>query len=139
MPIAVARIALLAVLALPTGCSGKGSAGSNGTPPASPTTVAPNMTTTSASSAPVEQTIAVTVSGGRVTPKPARVRVVLEKPLTLRVTSDVADEVHVHGFDLKSDVPAGGTATISFTPDVPGLFEVELESRSLRLLELQVS
>lgn len=138
MPIAVARLAVLAALVLLSGCTGKGSVGGNGTPPASPTT-GPSVSTTSASSSPVGQTVAVTVAGGKVTPKPARVRVALGKPLTLRVTSDVADEVHVHGYDLKRDVPAGGTATVSFTPDVPGLFEVELESRGLRLLELQVS
>ena len=30
------------------------------------------------------------------------------------VTSDVADEIHVHGYDLKKDVPAGGSVRFSF-------------------------
>lgn len=73
------------------------------------------------------------------TPKPYRVKVALGEPLVLQVTSDVADEIHVHGYDITRDVAAGGTATLTFTPEAPGIFEVELESRGLRLLELQVS
>ena len=36
------------------------------------------------------------------------------------VDSDVADEIHVHGYDLKKDVTAGGTARIPFRRDDPG-------------------
>ena len=45
----------------------------------------------------------------------------------LVVKSDVADEVHLHGYDISRDVPAGGTVRISFTATLPGRFEVELE------------
>ena len=30
------------------------------------------------------------------------------------VNSDVADEIHVHGYDIAKDVPAGGTVRFSF-------------------------
>lgn len=56
----------------------------------------------------------------------------------LVVTSDVADEVHVHGYDEKAAVPANGTVELSFTADIPGVFEVELEQRGRRLLTLEV-
>ena len=58
--------------------------------------------------------------------------------MRLVVTSDVADEVHVHGYDEKAAVPANGTVELSFTADIPGVFEVELEQRGRRLLTLEV-
>ena len=54
------------------------------------------------------------------------------------VHSDVADEVHVHGYDLHQDVGAGGTARIDFTADIAGVFEAELENRKLQIVELTV-
>jgi hypothetical protein len=56
----------------------------------------------------------------------------------LRVVSDVADEIHLHGYDLKKDVPAGGSVTFSFTADIEGVFEVELEGRGEQIAQLTV-
>jgi len=50
----------------------------------------------------------------------------------------VADEIHVHGYDLTTDVPAGGSSSVNFTATIPGVFEVELEGAHLQLFELQV-
>ena len=52
---------------------------------------------------------------------------------TVRVTSDAADEIHVHGYDKTAPVAAGATAEVSFVANIPGVFEVEFE-RSHRLL-----
>jgi hypothetical protein len=61
------------------------------------------------------------------------------EPVRFRVRSDVADEVHVHGYDLMKDVPAGGTVTFAFTGDIEGIFEVELEERAEQIAELRVN
>ena len=58
--------------------------------------------------------------------------------VTLVVNSDVADEVHLHGYDLHADVKKGGTARIVFTANIAGRFEAELESHSERILDLTV-
>jgi hypothetical protein len=55
------------------------------------------------------------------------------------VRSDVADEVHVHGYDLAKDVPAGGSVSFSFLADIEGIFEVELEERVEQIAELTVN
>jgi hypothetical protein len=55
------------------------------------------------------------------------------------VTADQTDEVHRHGYDRKVDIAPGRPAVLEFTADVPGVFEVELEEASLKLVELQVS
>jgi hypothetical protein len=55
------------------------------------------------------------------------------------VRSDVADEVHVHGYDISKDVPAGGSVRFSFPARIEGVFEVELEGRHEQIAELRVS
>lgn len=55
------------------------------------------------------------------------------------VTSDVADEVHVHGYDISRDVPAGGSVRFGFPASIEGVFEVELEGRGVQIAELRVS
>ena len=55
------------------------------------------------------------------------------------VDSDVADEIHVHGYDLMKDVPAGGTVRFSFPAKIEGVFEVELEGRKQQIGELRVT
>jgi hypothetical protein len=55
------------------------------------------------------------------------------------VESDVADEIHVHGYDLMKDVPAGGTVRFSFPAKIEGVFEVELEGRKQQIAELRVT
>jgi cytoskeletal protein RodZ len=54
------------------------------------------------------------------------------------VSSDVADEVHVHGFDVAKDVQAGGSVRFAFRADFEGVFEVELEHRKVQIAELRV-
>jgi hypothetical protein len=55
------------------------------------------------------------------------------------VTSDVADEVHVHGYDIAKDVRAGGSVRFGFPAKLEGVFEVELEGRGEQIAELRVS
>jgi hypothetical protein len=56
-----------------------------------------------------------------------------------RVESDVADEVHVHGYDLAKDVEAGGTVSFDFPATIEGVFEAELEERKEQIAELRVN
>ncbi len=60
------------------------------------------------------------------------------RDVVITVTSDVADEVHVHGYDLMADVAPGAPATIRFTADAPGRFEIELENTGVQIAELEV-
>ncbi|MDX6632237.1 MAG: hypothetical protein QOG09_306 [Solirubrobacterales bacterium] len=54
------------------------------------------------------------------------------------VVSDIADEIHVHGYDLMKDVPAGGSVSFDFPAAIDGVFEVELEGRKQQIAELTV-
>ena len=83
--------------------------------------------------------VRVNVVGG--VPEDGIVRASVSKGdrVALVVTSDVADEVHVHGYDISKDVTAGGTARIVFTADIAGRFEVELEERGVQIADLTVT
>jgi heme/copper-type cytochrome/quinol oxidase subunit 2 len=56
----------------------------------------------------------------------------------IAVTSDVADEVHLHGYDLMKDVKPGGTVRFDFKADADGQYELELESRKEQIAQLTV-
>lgn len=55
-----------------------------------------------------------------------------------RVKSAIAEEIHVHGYDLMKDVPAGGTVSFDFPAEIEGIFEAELEGSAEQILELKV-
>ena len=73
-------------------------------------------------------------------PKGGIVRESVDKgdSVVLVVESDVADEIHVHGYDVSGDVAAGGTARLAFEATLPGRFEVELEGRGIQIADLTV-
>jgi nitrous oxide reductase len=73
-------------------------------------------------------------------PKGGIVRQTVDKGdlVLLVVQSDVADEIHLHGYDISRAVAAGGTARITFTATLPGRFEVEIEERGAQIADLTV-
>lgn len=82
----------------------------------------------------VELTVAGAADGA-----PVWVVVPVGSIVELVVRSDVADEVHLHGYDRSSFVTAGASTTLRFVADIPGIFEVELEQRGDQLARLEVS
>ena len=90
------------------------------------------------STIPDAKVIEVTVVGGMPQGGVRTERVTLNETVILRVTSDVADEVHVHSYDVKADVGPGSPVELRFEATIPGVFEVELEQRGREILELEV-
>ena len=60
------------------------------------------------------------------------------RKVVIVVRSELSDHVHLHGYDLIADVGPGQPATIRFTANSPGRFEIELEDRGLEIAELEV-
>jgi hypothetical protein len=54
------------------------------------------------------------------------------------VVSDVADEIHVHGFNLKKDVAKNGSVTFSFPASDQGGHVIELEKRGQQIANLEI-
>jgi FtsP/CotA-like multicopper oxidase with cupredoxin domain len=99
------------------------------------TDTTPAATTTVAEPAP---TIAVTVRDGEPVGGLARATVKQGDPVTIVVDADTADEVHVHGYDLKANVAPGKPARVAFSATLAGGFEIELEEAGLHIAELAV-
>lgn len=133
-PARLGAFVVVGLLMALTAC-GSGDSPTIAVPESTPTTTAPGgaAAPTTTAAAATGTVLAVTVRGGSVVEGASRQRAPLNQPVTIRVTSDVADEVHVHGYDKKVDVAAGRTGEVTFVANIPGVFEVEFE-RSHRLL-----
>jgi hypothetical protein len=116
-----------------------GTTESTRTQPTLPTTTDTTTTTTQTTTEVERPTVLrVRVVGG--VPKSGIVRKTVDKGdrVVIVVTSDVADEVHLHGYDIMSNVAAGGSARLRFRATLPGRFEVELEDRGVQIADLTV-
>ena len=82
--------------------------------------------------------VTVSIRDGAVTPAPRRVEVPLGGEVRLLVTSDVDDDVHVHGYDVEGELVAGRPTTVEFVADQSGVFEVETHDSELELVQLEV-
>jgi hypothetical protein len=81
----------------------------------------------------------VTVQGGKPVGGIKKLEYTKGDQVRFRVKSDVADEIHVHGYDFHKDVPAGGSVSFSFPAKIEGVFVIELEGRGEQIAELRVS
>lgn len=139
----------LPVLATALGCAAllTGCAGPDGnpdddaaaTPAVSATTAAGSPSPPGPSpSADDAQAISITVSGGEVTGVEPRTVVPTGSRVRLTITSDVADEVHVHGYDLTERLTVAQAVSLEFAADTPGTVEVEMHDAGTVLTRLQV-
>lgn len=150
------RTSLLPVLLVVTLAACAGPASTTTTSPAAPsstttipdfttssttttsTTMPPTSTTTSTIETEDEMTVfEIGVESSEVTGG-GRLQTELGAAVRLVVAADLDDSVHLHGYDLLAEVTPGQPATIEFTADIPGVFEVELEDSGLKLAQLEV-
>ena len=113
---------------------GSSGAGSTTVASASPSTSAAVATTTTGAASP---TIEVTYKAGKVDGG-GRKQVAKGQTVTLRVTADIVDEVHLHGYDKRVDTIVNKPVEIVFKADASGVFEAELEKKGLKLVEIEV-
>ena len=95
----------------------------------------PSSTTQAAAPQPPS---VVTVRGGKPVGGVQQLSYRKGDQVRFRVDSDVADEIHVHGYDFKKDVPAGGKISFDFPATISGSFEIELEGRKEQIAALEV-
>lgn len=70
---------------------------------------------------------------------PERFTVELGESFAVVVVSDTAGVLHVHGYDLFYELEPGEPVPVELVADVPGVFEVELETTHTLLFEIEVS
>jgi hypothetical protein len=111
------------------------------TPLAAPTSTPSPAAAPSASPSPTPtaQVIDVQYVDGQITGVEPRVPVKLGEQVLIRVTSDVPEEIHIHGYDLYADLVPGQTTEIGLVADLPGAYEVELHGAGRPLFQLRVT
>jgi hypothetical protein len=83
-------------------------------------------------------TINLTVNGDQVTP--ANPTVKQGDQVTMTITADRKEEIHLHGYDIHFEVPSpGGSATHTFTADKSGSWPMEIEDTGTQLTQFTVN
>ena len=82
--------------------------------------------------------VVIEIVDGTVSTAGDQIDVDLGSSVVLTVTSEIVEELHVHGYDLRLDLSPDEPATIEFVADIPGVFEVELEGSHQPVLQLRV-
>ncbi|MDO9452908.1 MAG: hypothetical protein Q7J29_08605 [Stagnimonas sp.] len=104
--------------------------------PAAPDAVAAPVAAPPAS--PVPQQFDLVVKDKKRVSGPAVISVAQGTPVTLRITVDHHDELHLHGYDLTLKLPTATPTELRFTADKSGRFEYELHHAHLDLGVLEV-
>jgi hypothetical protein len=117
-----------------------GACGSTTSPSPSPTALSSTSASAAPSSSPVNPnavTFTVKVTGSKA--EPSELTTVKGKEVTLSITTDKDEEVHLHGYDLVFDCKAGTPQSQTFVADKTGNFEFELEASATHLGNLIVN
>jgi len=119
-------------------CGGDGGSEATETTDTETTSTTTTEATTTTTETEKPTVVRIVVVNGQ--PKGGIVRESVDKgdSVVLVIESDVADEIHLHGYDVSRDVAAGGTARLTFEATLPGRFEVELEERGVQIADLTV-
>ena len=120
----------------PSGSPSAASPTSTPTPSASPTASA---STAAPSEAAADVTVDIRIADGKVTTGVQNVKVKSGQSVLIRGVSDVADSLHVHGYDKSLDLKPGKPAEVTFTADVTGVFEIETHETAKLVAKLTVS
>lgn len=104
------------------------------------TTDAPAATTTQpAATAPAANATTIQIAGGK--PVGGVKAIKAKKGDTVRIvvtSTDTTSEVHLHGYDIKKNLKAGGSVTYSFPASAEGIFEMELEDTATQIAKITI-
>lgn len=133
-------VAGVAIVLLLAGCGSDADAPAAGPSASSAATPSPEADPDAGASAEAEGVVVdVTITAEGPTPRGERVEVEVGEPITLNVTAEVADEVHVHADpEVSIDVAPGDETSRTFTIDRPGQVAVESHATHAVIVQLVV-
>jgi plastocyanin len=133
--------ATFAAMLLLTACGaddGQGDTAATDTPTATAPSAPPDPPDASAAPQAAAREIEVAITDGSVDTAEDTVEVAVGETVRVTVTSDVDDEVHVHGVEQTAELSAGRPTTLAFSLAEPGVYEVETHESGLLLFQLLV-
>ena len=76
--------------------------------------------------APAEPAVhRIEIKGGKPVGGVQDIKVTKGDQVTIVVSADAEDDIHLHGYDIEKPVEPGKPATFRFTADIEGIFEIE--------------
>jgi hypothetical protein len=87
---------------------------------------------------PVAAEFSLKVKGGALVAGPTTLSVRQGQNVVIHISVDHAEELHLHGYDLKVELQPDQTGALAFTADRTGHFEYELEHSRIELGALDV-
>jgi ABC-type glycerol-3-phosphate transport system substrate-binding protein len=112
-------------------------------PTMTPTPGKPNTNSPSNTADPsgeqADVTINVTVANGKVNPSGATIKAKAGQTVLVTAVSDAEDEVHIHGYDKELPLTPGKPASVKFTANMKGTFEIETHESGKLVAKLVVS
>lgn len=94
--------------------------------------------TTEADDGAGAETFEITISGGEVNPPFDTYDVAHGAQVRIEVTSDIPEELHLHGYDLELALEPGEPGVLEFTADIQGGFELETHELGQPLVQIEV-
>lgn len=85
---------------------------------------------------PLPARVQIVIRDGLPVGGPRRVTVSRGRRVILIVDSDVADHVHLHGYNVMRDLAPGQPARIGFRATILGTVEAELEDRGVQIARI---
>jgi len=110
----------------------------SGTPGSTPNTKLPSNTA-DPSGEQADVTINVTVANGKVDPSGSSIKVKAGQTVLITAISDADEELHIHGYDKELELSPGKPASVKFTANMKGTFEVETHKSGKLVAKLVVS
>jgi FtsP/CotA-like multicopper oxidase with cupredoxin domain len=95
--------------------------------------------TTGTTAAPEPAATTIRVAGGK--PVGGVQSITAHKGDTVRIdvtSPDTTSEVHLHGYDIKRELKAGGSVSFSFSATAEGIFEMELEGTATQIAKIAI-
>lgn len=136
--ILLASVLTLLVAACGSGSSTTAATGATTTTSSSSTTTETISGTTTATTANIEVP-RIKVEDGVKTEGVDTISVRVGETVRFEVESDVADEIHVHGYDISFETTPDEEVLVEFVADATGIFEVELERLAVHLVDIEVT
>jgi plastocyanin len=133
---------LLLAVTLLAGCGSSEPDAAGATEAAPPATSASSAPSPSAAADPAEDAgvvVDITIEDGEATPQGDRVEAEVGQTITLNITSDAAEEIHVHSDPEHTwEVAAGESITETFSVETPGQVAVEAHHLGVTIVQLVV-
>jgi len=94
--------------------------------------------TTTDTSGVKEKVFELTVNKGKIVSGEKILKGTEGDRITLRVTADESDELHLHGYDLATELTANVPGEISFIADKTGRFSIELHHNEAEIGAIEI-